>query len=87
MHVKVWIEVFTPEFGYQAVATETWSSGQTPTPFISGPVAGNICIEGALLTKAIAVGWWVDRHGNERGTRTNESLARPVVCSVVQDAL
>jgi hypothetical protein len=78
MHVKVWIEVFTPEYGYQEVATETYSTGDFPSKFVAGPVVGNVCIPNAIVTKALATGWWVDRFGHEHGTRTDESLPAPV---------
>lgn len=81
MTVQVWIEVFQPlNGGYRTVASDTSSSGQYPAPFWTNEVTGRVCIPGATQMKTRATGWWVDSHGNQRGTRHAESTPVPVLC-------
>lgn len=80
MTVIVWIEVFTPAYGYQTVASEKYTMGTTPSDTVFGWVTGTVCIKGALTMKAKATGYWIDSHGNIKGTRHYESLATTVKC-------
>lgn len=86
MTIHVALEVFTQDYGFQTVATNTCSSGTTPTnTTLPCPVTGTVCIPGATLMKTTGYGYWKNSKGQTRGNNYAESRPVPVVCSAAEE--